>query len=231
MAFNRRRYGQGRASYGGQGDGGGPGADDELAELEALLAGDGGGERESLGTAWRSRITGWGGDAARRTRGRELVESGAVHSLRVEAGRIVVEVVGSQVYRVQVVVRPPSRWEIESMRRELAMPGIVRQPGGLTSEARMMLDALVRTMVVTCTCPDGWGCKHAIAALLAFGPRLDAEPNALLTLWGAADRALSEETFAPAPLAAGRVALTGDLGALFGIDLVAPPDRDPSTKP
>lgn len=217
MAWSRRRYGQrGRSTYGGQGDVDRAGAENELAELEALLSRDGTGP-ETMGAAWRSRIVGWGADGPRRARGREIVAAGAVRGLRVEPGRIVAEVVGSEVYTVQIVVRPPSRWEIDSMRQMLTAPP--RNPGALSGDALVMLDALVRTMVVTCTCPDGWGCKHAVAALQAFAPRLDAEPTALLVLWGAAEAAL-EETFMPAPLAAGKVALTGDLGALFMIDLV-----------
>lgn len=213
MAWNRRRYERGGS--------GGHGADDELAELEAWLAGRDE-TIETLGAAWRSRVVGWGADRARRMRGRELLAAGAVGALRVEAGRIVAEVVGSEVYRVQVVVRPPSRWEIESMRRELLTPAVKRHPGALSGEALVLLAALVRTMVVTCTCPDGWGCKHAVAALQAFGQRLDAEPLALMVLWGAADA--DAEKFERAPLAAGKVALTGDLGALFGIDLDGPAD-------
>lgn len=216
-----RNYGDRGASWGsrrGREEGGRLSASEELAELEALLARDGDTSREGPGAAWRTRISGWGGDAARRARGRELLASGAVRGLRVEAGRIVAEVVGTEVYTVQVVVRAPSRWELEAMRRELLSPVQARRPGGLTNDALLMLDALVRTMVVTCTCPDGWGCKHAVAALLAFGPRLDADPSALLVLWGVADVAILESGFALQPLAAGKVALTGDLGALFGIE-------------
>jgi hypothetical protein len=220
MAFNRRPYGQrARSSHGG--------ADEEMAELEAMLARD---ADDGPGAAWRSRIVGWGADKPRRARGRELLAEGAVRSLRVEPGRIVAEVVGTQVYQVQVVVRPPSRWEIESMRRELQTPAILRHPGALSNDALLMLDALVRTMVVTCTCMDGWGCKHAVAALLAFAPRLDAEPAALLTLWGVAGapgaaEAMAEPRFTLLPLAAGKEALTGDLGELFGIDLVTPTEK------
>jgi hypothetical protein len=202
---DRRRYGRWRG-----------GADEEQAELEALLEG----ASEGPGGAWRSRVAHWGADPARRARGRELLAAGAVRALRVEPGRISAEVVGAQVYRVQVVVRPPSRWEVDAMRPLLIAP----TPGraSVSADVTRMLDALVRTMVVACTCPDGWGCKHAVAALLAFAPRLDAEPSALLTLWGAAEPA-AEERFAPAPLPAGKVALRGDLGALFGIDLVDTP--------
>lgn len=222
MAWDRRRYGQReRSSFGREPLGRPGGADEELAELEALLAGEG--EPESVGAAWRSRVSTWGADAARRTRGRELLAAGAVHGLRVSVGRVVAEVIGSEVYTVQVVVRPPSRWEIDAMRRQLVAPTASR-PGALMSDALLMLDALVRTMVVTCTCPDGWGCKHAVAVLQAFGPRLDAEPMTLMVLWGAAEAgpadAASEEAFVPAPLAANKVALTGDLAALFGVDLV-----------
>ncbi|MBL9105285.1 MAG: SWIM zinc finger family protein [Myxococcales bacterium] len=230
MAWNRRRSpSRERSSYRGDRGYGGPGplgeAADELAELEELLA-RGEPEQESLGAIWRSRVVGWGADSARRTRGRELLGEGAVGPLRVEAGRIVAEVAGSRVYTVQLVVRPPSRWERESMRELLLTPADARHPGALTSDGLILLDALVRTMVVTCTCPDGWGCKHAVAAVLAFADRLDAESTALLVLWGMAEAAV-DDAFTLRPLAPDRVALTGDLGALFGIDLVVPDKQAP----
>lgn len=47
---------------------------------------------ESLGAVWRSRLVGWGADASRRARGRELLAAAAVRALQVEAGRFVADV-------------------------------------------------------------------------------------------------------------------------------------------
>lgn len=70
-----------------------------------------------------------------------------------------------------------------------------------------------------CTCPlKRKTCRHVLGVLSAFAARLDAEPELLLRLRGVEPLELS-----PGPLPADQEPLTGDLAAIFGIDLEPDP--------
>lgn len=63
-------------------------------------------------------------------------------------------------------------------------------------------------------------CEHVMAALHGFGARLDAEPELLLLLRGIEVESLAAPTsLLIAPLTPGKIALTGGLAALFGLNL------------
>lgn len=191
--------------------------------------------KHPVGSAWRVQVATWGADRERLRRGLEYLAAGAVEEVLVERGRVKATVHGTRRYTVQIVVGLPLASAAEPLLARLrgttGERTIAALAEALRGEAMALLHDTVRRMVVVCTCPDGAGCKHAVAVVHGLAACLDRDPGLLLTLWGLDDAVATGGEFAVAPLAAGREALTEDLAALFGVDLVAPePEPEPPTE-
>lgn len=185
-----------------------------------------------LARAWIRQVADCGAGSARLGRGRLYLLGGNVLEVRVGARRIQARVLGTRHYRVQVEFWPISETFMTALRQRIDGAMAARSP---TTSPREVLRAVLLVyapmilptpthMTSRCSCPEGDRCKHVVAAAHAFGLALDDEPELIFTLWG-----VESPTVAPgqglviAPLAADRVAVTADLGALFGIDLVGRP--------
>lgn len=125
-------------------------------------------------------------------------------------------------FRLELEAEPPERGpEVEAARTALAEEAS-EGPGALRDALRWHMKANAHLLLpdpakIRGRCPcrrAGPVCQHAIAVLAAFGARLDAEPALLLRL-----RGLELREICPGPLAPDSEALTGDLAAIFGIDL------------
>ena len=167
----------------------------------------------------------------RLVRGRVYLREGAVLDLQVQRGLITAEVQGTRRYRVKIAVSLPVGELQGDLRERLA------GSGGLTGEdlqqAILALGDSVfpapRHIIPFCPCLDSAPfCKHVCAALHGFGVRLDGEPGLLLVLRGLVPDRVGERGPSLLPLAPEK-ALHGDLGAIFGIDLMTPCVDAPSS--
>lgn len=159
-------------------------------------------------------------------RGRAYLRAGAVLDLQVHRGIIHAEVQGTSRYHVKIAVALPGGPQLAELRARLGAAALLR--GAALHEPILgLLAALMpapRHMVPFCQCLDAAPfCKHVCAALYGLGVRLDSEPELLLVLRGLTPEPPSVAARPTLTPLAPEKALTGDLGALFGIDLLAAP--------
>jgi hypothetical protein len=197
--------------------------------------------RTFWGRAWCDNLLSYSDYANRLPRGQSYVRNGCVVDLKIEPGAIAALVSGSEVYTVEIAIRPLARtpWArlvkrcagriesaVELLRGELAdavMEIIARRDGGLFPPPR--------AMTMRCSCPD-WAvmCKHVAAVLYGVGARLDQRPELLFVLRGVDHLDLISAAPGRVGPAGKRGAGTGGkvktsrLGDVFGIDL-EPPGR------
>lgn len=199
------------------------------------------------GKAWCSNLERYRDYDNRLPRGRAYVRNGAVIDLRLERGKVLASVMGTSLYRVEVVITPlaAGRWDalvgecagkiasaMELLQGKLSkavMEIITRAGGGLFPEPR--------EIHFRCSCPDYASmCKHVAASLYGVGARLDHQPELLFLLRGVdpaemVGRAGVDAILAgTAPKAASKLE-EADLAGLFGIELDAAPPSGPKEPP
>ena len=187
------------------------------------------------GKAWCSNLESYRDYENRLPRGRTYARNGSVVDLQISALEIKAMVSGSSIYNVTITIKAlaPTLWQsicddcaggIDSLVELLqgrfskgVMERLCRQDRGLfpkPSEIRF-----------SCSCLDGASmCKHVAAALYGVGARFDGMPELLFRL-----RAVDENDlvtgldealpFSKQPLETGNVLETGDMSALFGLDM------------
>lgn len=147
------------------------------------------------GRAWCRNLERYSDYESRLPRGRSYLRQGAVLDLRLSAGQVRAQVMGSELYTLTIHVAPikPAAWRriraacadgigstIELLQGRLSehVMTVITEPGrGLFPEpGEIRMD---------CSCPD-WAdlCKHAAAVLYGVGVRLDERPELLFTLRG-----------------------------------------------
>jgi uncharacterized Zn finger protein len=205
------------------------------------------------GKAWCDNLEAYSDYANRLPRGRTYVRNGSVVDLRIEKGRVCAYVSGSELYTIEVNIKPLSakRWMtiqtdcagkidslIELLQGKLssAVMQIVTRPqtGLFPSPAEIELD---------CSCPD-WAdlCKHVAATLYGVGARLDSDPALLFLLRGVdpsdlISKASAAEAVRQTARPDGAPAMSeAEMADVFGIDLepkaaASPPATPPPTPP
>ena len=159
------------------------------------------------------------GSPGRAERGRAFVRGGALLDLKVRPGCITAEIDAANRLRPSVTVPLPTaerqaalQAQVEAVSDGAALQGIL--PG---------LDLLpaLEDLLGRCDCSDHVPlCEHVMAALHGFGARLDAQPELLLLLRGVVVASPASLTsLVIGPLAPGKVALTGGLAVLFGLNM------------
>jgi uncharacterized Zn finger protein len=190
------------------------------------------------GRAWCDNMESYRDYESRLPRGRAYVRNGSVVDLQIAPGRITALVSGSELYDVAITVKATvnAQWRsictdcaagIDSLVELLqgrfskaVMERLCRQEGGLFPRP-----ADIR---FSCSCQDHASmCKHVAAALYGVGARLDHRPELLFRLRAVDETALVAGIDAGLPLsktapAAGKVLVTDDISALFGLDMGAP---------
>ena len=185
------------------------------------------------GKAWCDNLESYSDFANRLPRGRTYVRNGSVIDLRIESGRVLALVSGSDVYSVEIGVQPlaATRWGAIIKECSGKVASLVELLQGRLSKAVMEtvtrrgegLFPLPRQISMCCSCPDAASmCKHVAAVLYGVGARLDNEPELLFRLRHVDPQELTGQ-FGDVPAMApsdAQGALDGtDLSALFGIDL------------
>ena len=191
------------------------------------------------GKAWCNNLEAYSDYENRLPRGRSYVRNGSVVDLQIAKGKVTARVAGSELYRIDIQIKPlaPRLWK--SIQTECAgkIDSLIELLQGSLSSAVMQivtrpergLFPTPREIELDCSCPD-WAdlCKHVAASLYGVGARLDQKPELLFQLRGVdpADlisRASAAEAVRQSTRPDGAPALSDtELTEVFGIELAAP---------
>jgi len=214
------------------------------ANLSPVAASRGAIAKTFWGQAWCENLGRYSDYANRLPRGRTYVRNGSVIDLKIRAGEVQAQVMGSSLYEVavSVIAVPRERWQSISADCAGSIDSLVELLQGRLSKAVMEricapntgLFPAPKEIQFSCSCPD-WAfmCKHVAAVLYAVGARLDEQPELIFTLRRVdakdlvtqAGAGLSKSKQAPS---AGKVLDDALLGDVFGIELV---EIVPAAKP
>lgn len=205
--------------------------------------------RTFWGKAWCDHLEAWSDYENRLPRGRSYVRNGAVVDLKVEPGRIVAQVMGSRLYRVEIGIAAlaPAKWKKLVGACTGAIATLVELLQGRFSkavmarlcEAKAGLFPSPRDIRLDCSCPDrATLCKHVAAVLYGVGARLDERPELLFVLRqvDASDLLRAQAAALPARMkkpAKAKVLDDAALAEVFGIEMAeaAPPVGKTPGKP
>jgi uncharacterized Zn finger protein len=145
------------------------------------------------GKAWCDNLERYSDYANRLPRGRTYVRNGSVIDLRIVAGEVKAQVMGSSLYKVAVTVAavPAKQWRAVGADCASSINSLVELLQGKLSKAVMErictpatgLFPAPKEIKFTCSCPDSASmCKHVAAVLYGVGARLDAQPELLFSL-------------------------------------------------
>ena len=186
------------------------------------------------GDAWCRNLEAYSDYSNRLPRGRTYVRNGSVIDLQIEAGRIRALVSGTDLYTVDIKIKPLPKQKWSEIKGKCAgqIGSLVELLKGSLSKSVMEIvtrkgEGLFpspREISLSCSCPD-WAtmCKHVAATLYGVGARLDLEPELLFTLRGVdptemVEAAIEQPTAAGRALK-GRVLETDELSSVFGVDI------------
>jgi len=191
------------------------------------------------GKAWCDNLEAYSDYENRLPRGRTSVRNGSVVDLRITEGKVTALVSGSELYKIEIKIKPlaPTLWQsiqaecagkidslIELLQGKLssAVMQIVTRPEGGLFPTPQEID-------LDCSCPD-WAdlCKHVAASLYGVGAHLDQNPGLLFLLRGVdpADlisKASAAEAVRQTAVQAGDAPVMSEAEAaeVFGIELEA----------
>ena len=199
--------------------------------------------RTFWGQAWCDHLESFSDYANRLPRGRTYVRNGSVCHLAIARGRVKAIVSGSDLYEINVAIKPlaPKRWtqvkrrcagQISSL-LELLQGKLSSSVMGVGTGRKEGLFPGPREISLDCDCPD-WAtmCKHVAAVLYGVGTRLDEQPELLFLLRGVDHEELITAEAAVDGVTGrrgGRKRIArGDLADVFDIDLAADPPEPPA---
>jgi uncharacterized Zn finger protein len=186
------------------------------------------------GEAWCRNLEAYSDYANRLPRGRTYVRNGSVIDLQIEAGRVRALVSGSDIYAVDIRIKPIAKPRWADIKRRCAgqIDSLVELLRGSLSKGVMEivtrkgegLFPAPAEIALSCSCPD-WAsmCKHVAAVLYGVGARLDRAPEMLFTLRGVdpaemVAAAVEQPSKAGKPRQ-GRTLVSEDLSAVFGVEI------------
>jgi uncharacterized Zn finger protein len=185
------------------------------------------------GIAWCKNLESYSDYSNRLPRGRTYVRNRSVLDLQIEAGRVRSLVSGSNIYEVDIQMKPLARKRWADIKGQCAgkIDSLVELLRGSISKGVMEIvtrkgEGLFPAppeISLGCSCPD-WAvmCKHVAATLYGVGARLDHEPELLFTLRGVDPTEMVEAAVDQPPTDGkarkGRLA-ADELSSVFGIDI------------
>ena len=186
------------------------------------------------GKAWCRNLESYSDYANRLPRGRTYVRNGSVIDLQIEAGRVRALVSGSDIYEVDIRIKPLARRRWTGIKGQCAgrIDSLIELLQGSISTSVMEvvtrrgegLFPAPREISLGCSCPD-WAtmCKHVAATLYGVGARLDHVPELLFTLRGVdpAEMVAAAVDRPPPGVGSrsGRALESDELSSVFGIDI------------
>jgi len=190
------------------------------------------------GKAWCDHLEAFSDFENRLPRGRTYVRNGSVVDLQIAKGSVTSRVSGSDLYRIEITIRPLATNLWDQVRKECSgkIDSILELLQGRLSAGVMEivtrpdrgLFPTPREIQMKCSCPD-WAemCKHVAATLYGVGARLDTCPELLFLLRGVDPEELIAGVTGKDAVASGAAAdsksilAEKDLSAVFGIELDA----------
>jgi uncharacterized Zn finger protein len=186
------------------------------------------------GDAWCKNLEAYSDYSNRLPRGRTYVRNGSVLDLQLEAGRVRALVSGTNLYTVDIKIKPLPKKTWDGIKGRCAgqIHSLVELLQGSISKGVMEIvtrkgEGLFpspREITLNCSCPD-WAtmCKHVAATLYGVGVRLDLVPEVLFTLRGVdptemVEAAIDQPTGA-GKTRKGRVLEVDELSSVFGVDI------------
>jgi len=187
------------------------------------------------GKAWCGNLERYSDYSNRLPRGRTYVRNGSVIDLRIAAGEVSAQVMGSDLYQVTVNIAavPKAQWHALGGDCAGSIDSLVELLQGRLSKGVMERICRPQTglfpspkeIKLNCSCPD-WAtmCKHVAAVLYGVGARLDEQPELLFTLRKVDAKDLVARAGAGLPLAkkapaAGKMLDQSKLAEVFGIEM------------
>ncbi|MBE7460840.1 MAG: hypothetical protein HS112_09965 [Zoogloeaceae bacterium] len=206
--------------------------------LSPVAAGRGAIARTFWGKAWCDNLERYSDFENRLPRGRTYVRNGSVIDLRIAAGKVSAQVMGSSLYKVTVNITalPRKQWQALGAECADSIESLVELLQGRLSQGVMArichpqkgLFPSPKEIAFDCSCPD-WAamCKHVAAVFYGIGARLDEQPELLFTLRRVDAKDLVARAGTGLPLkkkgpAAGRVLDEAGLADVFDIEMAAP---------
>ena len=203
--------------------------------LSPVIATRGAIAKSFWGKAWCENLERYSDYSNRLPRGRTYLRNGSVIDLKIEAGEVTAQVMGSSLYRIKIKISQVVGAHWQDIARDCArsIDTLVELLQGRLSASVMERIARPGTGLFpspkeirfSCSCPDSAAmCKHIAATLYGIGARLDVEPELLFGLRKVDAKELiaraGEGDFLPqrAPRTA-RILDSSKLAAVFGIDL------------
>jgi uncharacterized Zn finger protein len=193
------------------------------------------------GKAWCDNLEAYSDYANRLPRGRTYVRNGSVVDLQISKGNVSALVSGSELYRIEIKIKPlaPVLWK--SIQAECAgkIDSLIELLQGKLSSAVMQivtrpekgLFPTPKEIDLDCSCPD-WAdlCKHVAASLYGVGAKLDQNPALLFLLRGVdpadliSKASAAEAVRSTAATAGGAPVMNeAELAEVFGIELAPAP--------
>jgi uncharacterized Zn finger protein len=191
------------------------------------------------GKAWCDNMESYHDYDNRLPRGRSYARNGSVLDLQIAPGKVTALVSGSSLYRVAIDITQLSKKKWGAIRADCAggIDSLVELLQGKLSKA--VMERLCRQdaglfpkpseIRFSCTCPDFASmCKHVAAALYGVGARLDHKPELLFRLRAVNETELVADIDVVLPISrkdtgSDKILEGGDLSALFGLEMAAPP--------
>jgi uncharacterized Zn finger protein len=198
------------------------------------------------GKAWCDNLERYSDYANRLPRGRTYVRNGSVIDLKITAGEVRAQVMGSSLYKVDVTVTavPDKHWQSIGADCSGSIDSLVELLQGKLSKAVMErickpgtgLFPAPKEIQFNCSCPD-WAsmCKHVAAVLYGVGARLDQQPELIFNLRRVDAKDLVAQASTALPKAAKgpaskRVLDDAALADVFGIEMVEATPAEPVKK-
>jgi len=206
--------------------------------LSPVTAARGAIARTFWGKAWCENLERYSDYSNRLPRGRAYLRNGSVIDLRIAAGSVTAQVVGSSLYRIEASISavPARQWQGIARDCSQSIDSLVELLQGQLSTSVMEritrpgtgLFPTPKEISFSCSCPD-WAamCKHVAATLYGVGARLDAQPELLFILRKVDAQELIARAGEGGPPvrrspSAGRVLGASNLAEVFGIDVAGP---------
>ncbi|MBI2316790.1 MAG: hypothetical protein HYY28_13905 [Betaproteobacteria bacterium] len=203
--------------------------------LSPVTGGRGAIARTFWGRAWCDNLERYSDFANRLPRGRTYLRNGSVIDLKIAAGMVSAQVMGSDLYQVAVNITavPKAHWHALGSDCAGSIDSLVELLQGRLSKGVMEricrpqtgLFPAPKEITFNCSCPD-WAsmCKHVAAVFYGVGARLDEQPELLFTLRRVEATDLVARAGSGLPLAkkepaAGRVLEDSQLAEVFGIEM------------
>ena len=201
--------------------------------------------RTFWGEAWCSHLEKFSDYENRLPRGRTYVRNGSVCHLAISKGKVEAIVSGSELYRVDINIKPLSGKKWKNVLKQCAgqIGSMLELLQGRFSDNVMQIVAdqnqglfpQPSEIKLACDCPDWAGmCKHIAAVLYGVGARLDHQPELLFLLRDVDHEELitTELDIQSATSGKGkRRRLAGaDLSDVFGLDMEEPVTPGPKKR-